>query len=86
MLIGLDLWMIDVQPLDTFVGGNLFAWRSKRQSVVARSTAEAEFRAMAHGVCELLWLQILLTELKLFECSTLMLYCDNKAVIDIASS
>jgi hypothetical protein len=29
-------------------------WRSKKQSVVACSTAEAEFRAMAHGTCELL--------------------------------
>jgi hypothetical protein len=34
---------------------------------------------MAHGVCELLWLQILLTELRLFESGPLMLYCDNKA-------
>lgn len=60
--------------LCTFVGANLVAWRSKKQSVVARSTAEAEFRAMAHGVCELLWLQILLTEVKLFVSSPLMLY------------
>ena len=69
-----------------FVGVNLVAWRSKKQSVVARSTAEAEFRAMAHGLCELLWLHILLTELKLFKNGSLMLYCDNKAVIDIANN
>jgi hypothetical protein len=69
-----------------FVGGNLVAWRSKKQSVVARSTAEAEFRAMAHGVCELLWVQILLTELQLFKSKPLMLYCDNKAAIDIANN
>ena len=29
----------------TFVGGNLVTWRSKKQNVVTRSTAEAEFRA-----------------------------------------
>jgi len=59
---------------------------SKKQSVVARSTAEAEFRSMAHGVCELLWLQILLMEFRLFKSKPLMLYCDNKAAIDIANN
>ena len=47
----------------TYVGGNLVIWRSKKQSVVARSSAEAEYRAMALGICELLWLQKLLKEL-----------------------
>ena len=70
----------------TFIGANLVAWRSKKQSVVARSMAEAEFCAMAHGVSELLWLQILLTELRLFKNGHLMLYCDNKAAIDIANN
>ncbi|KAK8938354.1 hypothetical protein KSP39_PZI011478 [Platanthera zijinensis] len=37
-----------------FMGGNLVSWRSKKQSVVARSTAEAEHRVMAVGVAELL--------------------------------
>jgi hypothetical protein len=70
----------------TFVGGNIVSWRSKKQTVVARSTAEAEFRAMAHGLCEVLWLRILLTELGLFQGTPLMLYCDNKAAIDIANN
>ena len=38
--------------------------RSKKQNVVARSSVEAEFRAMALGVCELLWLKIILEDLK----------------------
>ncbi|RVW61479.1 Retrovirus-related Pol polyprotein from transposon RE1 [Vitis vinifera] len=36
----------------TYVWGNLVTWRSKKQSVVARSSAEAEFRAVAQGMCE----------------------------------
>uniref|UniRef100_A0A2N9IHB3 Integrase catalytic domain-containing protein n=1 Tax=Fagus sylvatica TaxID=28930 RepID=A0A2N9IHB3_FAGSY len=46
-----------------FVGGNLVTWHSKKQNVMARSSVEAEYRAMSHGVCELLWLRILMGEL-----------------------
>ena len=68
----------------TFVGGNLVTWRSKKQNVVARSSAEAEFRAMAQGICELLWIKILLTDLKIEPMDTMRLYCDNQAAINIA--
>ena len=44
----------------TFVWGNLVTWRSKKQTVVARSSTEVEFCAIAHGMCELLWLKQLL--------------------------
>jgi Reverse transcriptase (RNA-dependent DNA polymerase) len=47
----------------TFVGDNLVTWRNKKQNVVALSSAEAEFRGMSKGLCELLWLRKLMTEL-----------------------
>ena len=68
----------------TFVGGNLVSWRSKKQSVVARSSAEAEFRALAHGICEALWVEKLLQELKVHSAPPIKLYCDNKSAISIA--
>ena len=67
-----------------FVGGNLVAWRSKKQKVVALSRAEAEFRGMAKGLCELLWLRRLLIEIGFAPNSEMDLFCDNKAAIDIS--
>ena len=66
------------------VGGNLVSWRSKKQKVVARSSAEAEYRSMAHGVCELLWVKNLLKDLGFRPKHAMHLHCDNKAAIDIA--
>ena len=68
----------------TYVWGNLVTWRSKKQNVVARSSAEAEYRAMSNGVCEILWLHRILEELKKPVESPMKLYCDNKAAISIA--
>jgi hypothetical protein len=67
----------------TFVGGNLVTWRSNKQKVVALSSAKAEFRGMAKGICELLWLRRLLTEIGIAPSSEMNLFCDNKAAIDI---
>eukprot|EP00267_Zea_mays_P045411 XP_020397698.1 uncharacterized protein LOC109941363 [Zea mays] len=46
-----------------FLGDNLISWSSKRQPVVSRSSAEAEYRAVANGVAEAAWLRQLLHEL-----------------------
>lgn len=37
--------------------GNLVTWRSKKQLVVARSSVEAEYRAIVRGVCKLIWVK-----------------------------
>ncbi|CAL2245578.1 unnamed protein product [Prunus armeniaca] len=70
----------------TFVGGNLVTWRSKKQNVVALSSAEAKFRGMTKRICELLWLRKLLTELGYKPTSIMNLFCDNKAAIAIAQN
>jgi hypothetical protein len=67
-----------------FVGGNFVTWRSKKQKVVSRSSVEAEYRGMAQGMCELLWLRRLLRDLGFGPKKTMDLYCDNQAAIAIA--
>jgi hypothetical protein len=69
-----------------FVGGNLVSWRSKKQVVVARSTAEAEYRAMTLALCEMMWLKSMLKELRLLRNETMLLHCDNVAAINIANN
>ena len=70
----------------TFVGCSLVTWRSKKQSVMARPGAETEYKAMALGVCKLLWANKVMTELGLPKNEPLLLYSDNKAAINIANN
>ena len=59
-------------------------WRSKKQNVVTRSSAEDEYGSMAHRICETLWLKRFLKELRRPVSFPMKLYCDNKAAISIA--
>ena len=52
--------------------------------MIARSSVEAEFRAIAHGIYEIMWIRRLQEELKMGSSSPMKLYCENKAVISIA--
>ena len=69
-----------------FVGGNIVSWRSKKQEVVARSTAEAEYRAMALALSEMIWMKNLMAELKLLRNNTMVLNCDNISAMNIANN
>jgi hypothetical protein len=60
-----------------FLGDNLVSWLSKRQPIVSRSSAEAEYRAVANGVAEAAWLRQLLQELHSLLATSTLVFCDN---------
>lgn len=68
-----------------FRGTHLISWKSKKQAVVSRSSAEAEYRALALGTCEIIWLRSILGELGFPVTSPSTLYCDNRSAIQLAS-
>lgn len=62
MLIGPVLLLIeDIRWV--FVSGNLVIWKQK-QSIVARSSAEAKYRALSQGIYEGMWIKMFLSELR----------------------
>ena len=67
-----------------FIGSNLVTWQSQQQKVVARSIAEAEFRAIALGICEGIWVRSILQNLGVIKETPILLCCDNKYAISIA--
>uniref|UniRef100_A0A2N9HTF5 Reverse transcriptase Ty1/copia-type domain-containing protein n=1 Tax=Fagus sylvatica TaxID=28930 RepID=A0A2N9HTF5_FAGSY len=60
------------------------SWRNKKQSIVARSNTEAEYRALADATLELLWLRCLLIDMGAPQTTSTPIHCDNHSAIHIA--
>ncbi|KAK4382937.1 Retrovirus-related Pol polyprotein from transposon RE2 [Sesamum angolense] len=69
-----------------FLGNALISWRTKKQSTVSRSTAEAEYRSMGAVVCELQWISYLLQDLYVSFPTPISLFCDNQAALHIVAN
>ncbi|KAJ9567352.1 hypothetical protein OSB04_003318 [Centaurea solstitialis] len=69
-----------------FLGDNLVSWSSKRQHVVSRSSAEAEYRGIANAVAESAWLCNLLIELRLPLSRATVVFCDNVSAMYLANN
>ncbi|GMI74888.1 cysteine-rich RLK (RECEPTOR-like protein kinase) 8 [Hibiscus trionum] len=69
-----------------YLGHNPIAWCSKKQSVVSRSTSEAEYRSLANAVSELMWLEHLLHEIGVVLVSTPTVWCDNMSTVSMAAN
>ena len=60
-----------------FVGPNIVSWSSKKQPIVSRSSTEAEYKALANGAAEAIWVDSLLKELGVIQQRPPILWCDN---------
>jgi hypothetical protein len=69
-----------------FLGSSLISWKSKKQSVVSKSSAEAEYRSMAVTCAELTWLKYILSALHVQHFQPVSLHCDNQAAMHIAAN
>uniref|UniRef100_A0A0A9BDA3 Uncharacterized protein n=1 Tax=Arundo donax TaxID=35708 RepID=A0A0A9BDA3_ARUDO len=69
-----------------FLGDSLVSWSSKRQAVVSRSSAEAEYRGVANVAAECSWLRHLLGELHVSIDKATLVYCDNVSAVYLTAN
>jgi hypothetical protein len=82
----------DTDPLDfkfisiycVFLGSSLVSWKTKKQTVVARSSVEAELRALACVTAEVTWLWWLLDNFRIPLTTSMHVHCDSTDAISIA--
>ncbi|PHT27192.1 hypothetical protein CQW23_33205 [Capsicum baccatum] len=67
------------------MGPNLISWCTKKQTRVSRSSTEAEYRAMAAGVAEAMWLRYLTDALGIPPTKP-QIYCDNQSTICVTKN
>jgi hypothetical protein len=69
-----------------FLSDNLISSSSKRQNIISRSSAEAEYCAMANGVAEVCWLRQLLQEHHAPLSKSTLIYRDNVSVVYLSTN
>jgi hypothetical protein len=68
-----------------FLGRSLVSWASKKQNLVALSTAEVEYIAADHCCAQLLWMRQTLRDYG-YKLSKVPLLCDNESAIRMADN
>jgi hypothetical protein len=69
-----------------FAGSSLVSWKSKKQQTPSKSSSKSEYRALAHGTCEIKWLLKLFKDFHIKPNLPIPLYCDNQSVVYIGNN
>ena len=69
-----------------FLGDSLISWKSKKQAIMLRSSAEVEYRAMAVVTSEIVWILYLLRDLQIRYDREALLLCDGQSNLHIGSN
>ncbi|CAN6720177.1 unnamed protein product [Malus baccata var. baccata] len=68
-----------------YLDSNLVSWSSKKQKIISRSSAEAEYRQLAYTAVELSWFRSLFKDLHLHLVCP-QIWCDNVSFIALVSN
>jgi hypothetical protein len=69
-----------------FLGINPVTWSSQKQRVVDLSSCEAEYILAALGVCQVVWLSMLLADITKEEVQKFSLLIDNMSAIELSKN
>lgn len=68
------------------LGSGVVAWSSKKQSITALSSTEAEYVAVAFVACQAIQIRGILSELQQQYNKATIIYCDNKSTIHMTKN
>ncbi|PKU63834.1 Retrovirus-related Pol polyprotein from transposon TNT 1-94 [Dendrobium catenatum] len=70
----------------SYLGDTLISWTVKKQTTVARSSTESEYRSLAALTTDVIWIRRILADFGITQDKPTDLYCDNTSAIALANN